>query len=60
MTVDLNADLGKGFERWSSATTTPCSPSSRARNVACGFHAGDPTVMRRAVAARPGKLVMIS
>lgn len=50
MTIDLNADLGEGFGVWLG----PGDDASLLRhvssaNVACGFHAGDPTIMRETV-----------
>lgn len=42
-TIDLNADLGEGFE---DAAVMPHISSA---NIACGFHAGDAGTMRRTV-----------
>jgi UPF0271 protein len=44
MAVDLNADVGEGCD---DAALLPYLTSA---NVACGFHAGDPSVMDRTVA----------
>lgn len=46
MTIDLNADMGEG----SDADEALLGVVSSA-NVACGLHAGDPTLMRRTVRA---------
>ena len=46
ITIDLNADMGEG----SDADEALLGVVSSA-NVACGLHAGDPTVMRRTVRA---------
>lgn len=43
MSVDLNADVGEGMD---DAALLPYVTSA---NVACGFHAGDPTTMDRTV-----------
>jgi 5-oxoprolinase (ATP-hydrolysing) subunit A len=46
-TIDLNADLGEGFGRWSLGDDDALLELVTSANVACGFHAGDPTIMRR-------------
>lgn len=48
--VDLNADLGESFGPWPMGHDEALMPSLTSANVACGFHAGDPGVMRRTVA----------
>ncbi|MFM2071413.1 MAG: hypothetical protein RLZZ623_1676 [Actinomycetota bacterium] len=50
-TVDLNADLGEGFGRWSLGDDLGLMPIITSANVACGFHAGDPVIMRSTCAA---------
>ena len=45
--IDLNADVGEGFGRWSLGDDTALLDVITSANVACGFHAGDPTIMRR-------------
>ncbi|MEU0598218.1 5-oxoprolinase subunit PxpA [Streptomyces sp. NPDC006393] len=45
--IDLNADLGEGFGRWSLTDDDALLSVVTSANVACGFHAGDPSVMRR-------------
>jgi UPF0271 protein len=49
-TIDLNADLGESFGPWKMGQDEALMPSITSANVACGFHAGDPTVMRRTIA----------
>jgi UPF0271 protein len=49
-TIDLNADLGEGFGRYRLDDASLLEVITSA-NVACGFHAGDPTVMRETVRA---------
>ncbi|WP_253691642.1 LamB/YcsF family protein [Cellulosimicrobium protaetiae] len=44
--IDLNADLGEGFGRWTLADDEALLGLVTSANVACGFHAGDPTTMR--------------
>jgi UPF0271 protein len=46
-TVDLNSDLGEGFGAWSMGDDDALLDIVSSANVACGFHAGDPGVMRR-------------
>ena len=45
--IDLNADLGEGFGRWSLTDDAALLAVVSSANVACGFHAGDPLTMRR-------------
>ncbi|OIK07510.1 LamB/YcsF family protein [Streptomyces monashensis] len=45
--IDLNADLGEGFGRWTLTDDDALLTVVTSANVACGFHAGDPSVMRR-------------
>lgn len=56
MTVmDLNSDVGESFGAWRMGDDAAILRSVSSANVACGFHAGDPSVMaqtcRDAVAA---------
>jgi 5-oxoprolinase (ATP-hydrolysing) subunit A len=48
--VDLNADLGEGFGIWRLGDDEALLKIVTSANVACGFHAGDPTTMRRVCA----------
>lgn len=48
--MDLNADLGESFGRWVLGDDEALLPQLTSANVACGFHAGDPTVLRRSCA----------
>ncbi len=45
-TVDLNADLGEGFGNWAMGDDNALLDVVTSANVACGFHAGDPSIMR--------------
>ncbi|MEV4436494.1 5-oxoprolinase subunit PxpA [Streptomyces sp. NPDC049555] len=45
--LDLNADLGEGFGRWQLTDDDALLAAVTSANVACGFHAGDPSTMRR-------------
>jgi len=44
--VDLNADVGEGFGRWRLGDDEALLDVVTSANVACGFHAGDPTLLR--------------
>lgn len=46
MRVDLNADLGESFGPWSMGDDPAMLSVVTSANVACGFHAGDPAIMR--------------
>lgn len=48
--MDLNADLGEGFGSWSMGDDSALLDVVTSANVACGFHAGDPSIMRRVTA----------
>lgn len=50
MRVDLNADVGESFGAWSLGQDPALMSSITSANVACGFHAGDPGIMRATVA----------
>ena len=45
--IDLNADLGEGFGHWRLTDDEQLLSVVTSANVACGFHAGDPVIMRR-------------
>ena len=47
--VDLNADVGESFGAWSLGQEPALFASITSANIACGFHAGDPGVMRATV-----------
>lgn len=48
-TIDLNSDLGEGFGRWSLGDDLEMLGIVTSANIACGFHAGDPLVIRETV-----------
>jgi UPF0271 protein len=48
--INLNADLGESFGAWTMGRDAEMLKIVDSANVACGFHAGDPLVMRRTVA----------
>lgn len=47
LNIDLNSDLGEGFGRWTLGDDAALLEIVTSANVACGFHAGDPVIMRR-------------
>ncbi|WP_460696884.1 LamB/YcsF family protein [Nocardia thraciensis] len=47
MMIDLNSDLGEGFGAWSMGDDAALLEIVTSANIACGFHAGDPSIMRR-------------
>ncbi|MFG2003219.1 LamB/YcsF family protein [Spirillospora sp. NPDC048911] len=48
--IDINADLGEGFGVWELGDDLALLDVITSANVACGFHAGDPLIMRRVCA----------
>lgn len=46
MRIDLNADLGESFGRWTLGDDDAMLEVVTSANVACGFHAGDASVLR--------------
>ena len=51
MRVDLNCDMGESFGNWTIGDDAAILPFVSSVNIACGFHAGDPSVMRVTVQA---------
>ena len=48
--IDLNCDMGESYGRWTLGADEQIMPYITSANVACGYHGGDPHVMRRTVA----------
>ncbi len=46
-TVDLNSDVGESFGRWTLGDDAAVLSAVSSANVACGFHAGDASTLRR-------------
>ncbi|MGI8332810.1 LamB/YcsF family protein [Actinomadura scrupuli] len=57
--IDINADLGEGFGAWSLGDDAALLAVVTSANVACGFHAGDPLIMRRTCEAAVARGVSI-
>ena len=49
MKINLNADLGESFGAWTMGEDQALLQVVCSANIACGFHAGDPLVMRNTV-----------
>lgn len=47
--IDINCDLGESFGSFKIGHDAEIMPFITSANIACGFHAGDPNVMARAV-----------
>jgi 5-oxoprolinase (ATP-hydrolysing) subunit A len=48
-TIDLNCDLGESFGAYTIGADEAVMAAITSANVACGYHGGDPGVMRRTV-----------
>lgn len=49
MNIDINCDMGESFGRYALGADAAMMPLISSANIACGFHAGDPNVMRQTV-----------
>ena len=47
MEIDLNADLAEGLGAWRMGDDEALLDVLSSANLACGFHAGDPLIMKR-------------
>ncbi len=47
--MKLNCDLGESFGAWSMPVESAIMTEIDQANIACGFHAGDPLVMKQAI-----------
>lgn len=47
--IDLNCDQGESFGAYTIGMDAEILPYVTSANIACGFHAGDPTVMQKSV-----------
>ena len=48
--IDLNSDVGESFGNYKLGMDEDVIPLISSANIACGFHAGDPTVMKCTIA----------
>ena len=59
MRIDLNSDLGESFGPWPMGHDAALMESITSANIACGFHAGDPGVMRQTLALAKDRAVAV-
>ncbi|MDM5296958.1 5-oxoprolinase subunit PxpA [Bacillus pumilus] len=57
--IDINCDLGESFGQYTIGADEHILEYVTSANIACGFHAGDPTVMRKTVRMAMDKGVQI-
>lgn len=55
----LNCDIGESYGAWTMGLDAEVMPFIDCANIACGFHAGDPSVMRKTVSLALAHNVMI-
>ncbi|HEX8265167.1 MAG TPA: 5-oxoprolinase subunit PxpA [Pyrinomonadaceae bacterium] len=49
ISVDLNCDMGESFGAWTIGNDSALMDYCTSINIACGFHAGDATVIRKTI-----------
>ena len=59
LSVDLNADMGESFGSWKMGNDAELMNYVSSINVACGFHAGDASVIRQTIEAGIEKNIAI-
>lgn len=59
LAVDLNSDSGEAFGSWTMGDDETMMGIVSSANIACGYHAGDPSVMRATCAAAVAQGVAI-
>jgi UPF0271 protein len=57
--IDLNCDMGEGFGPWPMGDDDAMLDIVSSANIACGFHAGDPSIMFRTAETAKRKGVAI-
>ena len=55
----LNCDLGESFGSWKMGRDADVMPHIDQANIACGFHGGDPLIMRNTLALAKENDVMV-
>ena len=55
----LNCDMGESYGAWTMGLDAEVMPFIDCANIACGFHAGDPGIMRKTVSLALAHDVMI-
>ena len=57
--IDMNSDVGESFGNYKLGLDEEVIPLISSANIACGFHAGDPAVMKRTIAiARENRVAL--
>ena len=59
LSVDLNCDMGESFGAWRMGNDAALMDFVSSVSVACGFHAGDASVIRQTVETAIGKNVAV-
>lgn len=59
LTIDLNCDMGESFGAFTIGQDEKLMEYVSSVNIACGFHGGDPSVMRKTVAMAAKKKLAI-
>jgi 5-oxoprolinase (ATP-hydrolysing) subunit A len=59
MIIDLNCDMGEGFGPWPMGDDEAMLDIVSSANIACGYHAGDPSIMFRTAETAKRKGVAI-
>ena len=59
LSIDLNADLGESYGRWTLGDDEAMCELVTSANVACGFHAGDPLTLRATCRTAVGHGVVV-
>ena len=59
MPLLLNCDLGESFGAWTMGLDDQVMPFIDQANIACGFHAGDPVVIKKALLAAKRNNVVV-
>lgn len=59
MPLSLNCDLGESFGAWKMGLDDQVMPFIDQANIACGFHAGDPVVIKKTLLAAKLNNVMV-
>lgn len=49
VTIDLNCDMGESYGAFTVGQDEQIMPYITSANIACGFHAGDPSIMRKTI-----------
>ncbi len=58
-TIDIASDMGESFGNYSFGNDEQIMRYISSANVACGFHAGDPSIMRKTVTLAKGNGVAV-